>query len=270
MDEISEQLFSLTTNGGQEYCGAVIQTSLQELSWGKNKDDLRLLFIAGNEPFTQGKINYEEAIADAKEKDVVINTIYCGSYATGVAGMWKHGADIGGGDYMTINHNKKIIHIVTPYDTDILILNKQLNDTYIFYGNKGYQKYSSQRKQDLNAEQLETPVAVKRTITKSSRLYNNASWDLVDALNKGRITIEKVDKSKLPKTLRNKTNAELKKIVAEQSTKRKEIRAKIKELDKKRRKFVIEKQKYGTKKDELNSVMIQAIKHQAKLKNYYW
>lgn len=270
LDEISEQLFSLTTNGGQEYCGAVIQTSLQELSWGKNKDDLRLLFIAGNEPFTQGKINYEEAIADAKEKDVVINTIYCGSYATGVAGMWKHGADIGGGDYMTINHNKKIIHIVTPYDTDILILNKQLNDTYIFYGNKGYQKYSSQRKQDLNAEQLETPVAVKRTITKSSRLYNNASWDLVDALNKGRITIEKVDKSKLPKTLRNKTNAELKKIVAEQSTKRKEIRAKIKELDKKRRKFVIEKQKYGTKKDELNSVMIQAIKHQAKLKNYYW
>lgn len=93
---------------------------------------------------------------------------------------------------------------------------------------------------------------------------------MVDALNKGRITIEKVDKSKLPKTLRNKTNAELKKIVAEQSTKRKEIRAKIKELDKKRRKFVIEKQKYGTKKDELNSVMIQAIKHQAKLKNYSW
>lgn len=184
--------------------------------------------------------------------------------------MWKHGADIGGGDYMNINHNKKIIHIVTPYDTDILILNKQLNDTYIFYGNKGYQKYSSQRKQDLNAEQLETPVAVKRTITKSSGLYNNPSWDLVDALNKGRITIEKVDKSKLPKTLRNKTNAELKKIVAEQSFKRKEIRVKIKEFDKKRRKFVVEKQKSGTKKDELNSVMIQAIKHQAKLKNYSW
>lgn len=27
LDEISEQLFSLTTNGGQEYCGAVIQAS---------------------------------------------------------------------------------------------------------------------------------------------------------------------------------------------------------------------------------------------------
>lgn len=270
LDEISEQLFSLTTNGGQEYCGAAIQTSLQELSWGKNKDDLRLLFIAGNEPFTQGKINYEEAIADAKEKDVIINTIYCGSYSTGVAGMWKHGADIGGGDYMTINHNKKIIHIITPYDTEILILNKQLNDTYIFYGNKGYQKYASQRKQDLNAETLEAPVAVKRTITKSSHLYNNSSWDLVDAVNKGSVAIEKVDKSKLPKALQDTTTEELKKIISKQTRKRKEIQAKIKELDKKRRKFVNEKQKSGAKKDELNSVLIQAIKRQAKLKNYSW
>ena len=80
----------------------------------------------------------------------------------------------------------------------------------------------------------------------------------------------KVDKSKLPKALRNKTNPELRKIVAEQSFKRKEIRVKIKEFDKKRRKFVVEKQKSGTKKDELNSVMIQAIKDQAKLKNYSW
>lgn len=28
LDEISKQLFSLTTNGGEEYCGHVIQTSL--------------------------------------------------------------------------------------------------------------------------------------------------------------------------------------------------------------------------------------------------
>ena len=37
LDEISERLFSLTTNGGSEFCGQVIQTSLNELDWGKNK-----------------------------------------------------------------------------------------------------------------------------------------------------------------------------------------------------------------------------------------
>ena len=107
LDEISEKLFSLTTNGGKEYCGEVISTSLQNLSWGKNKNDLRLLFIAGNEPFTQGKINYKEAISDAKEKDVIINTIFCGNYNQGISGMWQDGADLGGGDYMTITKIKK-------------------------------------------------------------------------------------------------------------------------------------------------------------------
>lgn len=75
-----------------------------------------------------------------------------------------------------------------------------------------------------------------------------------------------MDKTKLSKELQEKSISELKKLVQEQSNKRKEIEQKIKELDKKRRKFVFEKQK----KDELNSVIIQAIKRQAKLKNYSW
>ena len=35
LDEISEKLFSLSTNGGEEYCGTVIHTSLKQLDWGK-------------------------------------------------------------------------------------------------------------------------------------------------------------------------------------------------------------------------------------------
>ena len=136
LDEISEKLFSLITDGGNEFCGQVIQTSLKELEWGKNNNDLRLIFIAGNEPFTQGKINYREAISNAKEKDVIINTIFCGDFRNGISGKWQDGALFGGGEYLTINHNKKIIHIVTPFDDEIIILNKKLNTTYIYYGSK--------------------------------------------------------------------------------------------------------------------------------------
>lgn len=270
LDEISEKLFSLTTNGGNEFCGQVIQTSLNELSWGENKNDLRLLFIAGNEPFTQGKINYKDAITNAKEKDVVINTIFCGNYENGVSGMWKEGADLGGGDYMTINQDKKIVHIITPYDDEIIILNKKLNATYIYYGTQGYSKYSNQKMQDDNALELNEAVKVKRTISKSSRLYDNSSWDLIDADKKGKVDYSKIEKKKLPEILQNKSDAEIKKYVKEQANKREEIQEKIKELDKKRREFIAKQQKEGIKKDELNNVMIEAIKRQAKLKNYSW
>ena len=172
LDEISEKLFSLTTNGGKEYCGQVISASLKELAWGENNNDLRLIFIAGNEPFTQGKINYKEAISDAKEKDVIINTIFCGNYTQGISEMWKDGANLGGGDYMTINQNKKVIHITTPYDNDIIILNKKLNKTYIYFGSSGFSKFKKQAIQDGNAEKIATDVSVKRAVSKSNRLYN--------------------------------------------------------------------------------------------------
>lgn len=270
LDEISEKLFSLTTSGGSEFCGQVIQTSLNELSWGENKNDLRLIFIAGNEPFTQGKINYKDAITNAKEKDIVINTIFCGDYNNGISGMWQDGAASGGGDYMTINHNKKIVHIVTPYDNDILILNKKLNATYIYYGTSGYSKYSNQKIQDSNAESLDEVVIVKRAVSKSSRLYDNSSWDLVDADKKEKVDYAKIEKKKLPKELQNKSASEIKNYVKKQSEERAEIQQKIKELDTKRRNYIAKKQQEGSKDNELNNVMVKAIKRQAKLKNYTW
>ena len=270
LDEISEKLFSLTTNGGKEYCGQVISTSLKELAWGENNNDLRLIFIAGNEPFTQGKINYKEAISDAKEKDVIINTIFCGNYTQGISEMWKDGANLGGGDYMTINQNKKVIHITTPYDNDIIILNKKLNKTYIYFGSSGFSKFKKQAIQDGNAEKIATDVSVKRAVSKSNRLYNNSVWDLVDKSEKEVIDYSKIDRKKLTKELQALSDAELKKHVETQKKKRSEIKKQINELNKKRKIYVAKKQQESTKKNELESVMIQAIKKQAMRKNYKW
>src|SRR5882724_6606932 len=74
LDLISEKLFSLTTNGGNEFCGAVIKKSLTQLDWSSSRSDLKLIFIAGNEPFTQGTVSYNLACGLAKEKGVVVNT----------------------------------------------------------------------------------------------------------------------------------------------------------------------------------------------------
>lgn len=41
LDTISKELFSLTTNGGSEYCGTVIKTSLDDLEWEKMQMTLK-------------------------------------------------------------------------------------------------------------------------------------------------------------------------------------------------------------------------------------
>jgi hypothetical protein len=92
LDVMSEKLFSLSTNGGNEFCGQVIKTALNQLAWSASNADLKMIFIAGNEPFTLGSVSYEQACGAAKEKGVVVNTIYCGDSNDGDALSWKRGA----------------------------------------------------------------------------------------------------------------------------------------------------------------------------------
>ncbi len=271
LDEISEKLFSLKTNGGSEYCGQVIQTSLNDLEWGANKKDLKLIFIAGNEAFTQGKINYIQSATNAKEKNITINTIFCGNYENGISGKWQDGARLTNGEYLTINHNEKIIHIATPYDKIIIELNTKLNGTYINYGQQGSHKLKLQAIQDNNAEELNEVVIVKRAVSKSSRLYKNSSWDLVDADKEYNFNYKKLDKKSLPTHLQHKTTEEIKKYVQLKRTERKEIQFKIQELNKLRNEYVTKKRKEtATSSSNLESALISAIKKQAMKKNFSW
>lgn len=268
LDEISEKLFSLTTNGGEEYCGEVIHTSLKQLDWGKNADDLKMIFIAGNEPFTQGKLNYKDAAMNAKEKGVIVNTIFCGNHEQGISTMWKSGATLTGGEYMAIDHNRQVVHIDTPYDDIIIKLNSKLNNTYISYGSLGYEKKALQSAQDSNAAELEEAVVVQRAVSKSSRLYKNTQWDLVDAVEDDEAVLTRLKEKDLPKELQGKSEKEIKTYITQKKNEREEIQKQIQELSAKREVYIAENQK--EEKGELENALLSAIKSQASKKNMKW
>ena len=268
LDDISKQLFSLTTNGGNEFCGQVIQTSLNQLTWGNNPDDLKLIFIAGNEPFSQGKVNYQDATTLANTKGVTVNTIFCGDYNQGVSSYWKDGADKGKGNYMAINHNHATTYVASPYDDKILQLNQKLNHTYVAYGSYGKEKMAVQAEQDMNAQGYSAANAVSRTVSKSSHLYKNDSWDLVDAEEQKSFNYDDLKDVDLPQELKGKSKSEIKTYITKKRDERKTIQEEIQQLNEKRRQYVMTQQKDDT--NGLESAMIQAIKTQAKQKNYIW
>ncbi len=125
LDKLSGDLFGLKTNGGSEFCGHVIQTACRQLDWSADGGDLQIIFIAGNEPFTQGTINYQIACAEAKRKNIVVNTIFCGDFQEGINTSWKSGADLTQGTYASIEQNSKTVFIPSPYDDKIDHLNTQ-------------------------------------------------------------------------------------------------------------------------------------------------
>lgn len=239
LDSLSENLFALTTNGGDEYCGHVIFKSVQQLKWDANPNSYKVVFIAGNESFRQGSVSFTQACTEAKSKGVIVNTIYCGDRQQGIREYWNLVGECGNGSFSNINQDQKIDDIATPYDDEIFKLNEKLNTTYISYGARGQEFFSKQQKMDEANAGMSKKAAIKRTETKSnSKVYNNAGWDLVDRAEINDAEIEKIDKKTLPDSLQNKTTAQLKVIVSEKKKERAAIQTKIIALNQQRQKFI--------------------------------
>lgn len=262
LDLISEELFALSTSGGDEYCGQVIEEAVRSLTWSPSNKDLKMIFVAGNEGFNQGPVNYEHSIGEAKEKSIVVNTIFCGDIVQGRRMSWEHGAKVGLGEYMHINHNQAVSHIATPYDQQIQDYNSRLNDTYIYYGNEGKDRKERQMAQDANAGSFGEANVVKRAKTKASSTYKNTKWDLVDAAEEEDFDFEKIDKETLAKPLQNLNEKELKAEVKKKAEERAQLKKEINELYRKREEFVKEKRSSSAKENSLDEAMLNAIRKQ--------
>lgn len=266
LDELSKQLFALTTNGGDEYCAWAINAATQELQWSANPADLKMIFIAGNENFNQGELDYKQVCAFAKNKGILINTIHCGDFQKGVLDSWQSGAETGGGRYMNINQNDEVVHFSTPYDDAILKLNQKLNRTYIGYGKRGQEKQQNQLMQDSNANHYSSANAVTRSFSKTKQTYVNDSWDLVDYSKKNNIGDLKADA--LPQKMRTMSMEEREGFIKEKQEERTKIKQQLVEYELKVKEYIEAKRKDTDGKLTLDHVMIETITEQAERKAF--
>lgn len=264
IDEVSKQLFALKTNGGNEYCGAVIQKSVNELNWSTHPNDLKLIFIAGNEPFNQGPIKHKEACQLSFNKKITVNTVYCGDANQGIREFWKDCADLAQGSYFNIDANKSIQHIDAPQDQEISLYNDSLNKTYYGYGTYGIQKKAEQENQDKNAKGYSSAVESERAISKSKVNYSNESWDLVDAYKKDKNQLDSLKDEQLPLEFKNKTKEEKQKLIEEKTKERAKYQEKISQLAIERQKYIDEEmKKKSPSEDNFGTSVNKSIKEKA-------
>lgn len=242
LDAVSKILFSLHTNGGEEYCGQVIYSSLDELGWSTEPDMYKVIFIAGNEDFLQGNLHFTKACTKAKEKGVIVNTIYCGSYDMAVKEHWILGGECGEGSFTHINHNyNNFDDIPTPFDATLVQLNTKLNATYVGYGTLGAANVVRQQEVDMLNSSQGKKTAMKRTEAKAkANVYSNSSWDMVDAFKADSTFIVKMDKSQLPDSLRNKSVAEVQQFIKVKTEERGLIQKQILDASASRSKYIFE------------------------------
>ena len=272
LDKVSEGLFALTTNGGSEYCGYAIKTAVEQLQWSRSPQDIKTIFIAGNEPFTQGPVHYQQAIQLAKQQGIAVNTIFAGNHQQGVNGGWLSGANLAGGDYMSIDANQRIAHIEAPQDKRIAELNSKLNKTYVPYGSEGAASAERQMEQDKLSSNISAGLLSKRAKSKSSNFYNNSSWDLVDAVTDGKVEeaeLADMEEASLPQEMRQLAPQERKDYVLKKAQERQKIKQEIASLSDKRDVFVAEKRREQVAAaPSVSDALTEAVKKQAAKKNF--
>jgi hypothetical protein len=266
LDQLSRDLFALKTNGGEEYCGAVVQRALGDLAWDTRETTYKAIFIAGNEPFTQGRVDARSVCKDALGKGIVVNTIHCGNRQQGIDGAWHDGAALGGGEFLVIDQDAAVAHIDAPQDQRISELSRKLNDTYIGYGKRREEAAANQKMADDDAAaNAKSGAAVERAVCKASGNYSNAGWDLVDATRENKIDPATLKPEELPDELKAIAPGQRKAFIEEKAKERAAIQEEIQNLNKEREAHLVAEMKKNAEGGAvtLDKAMIEATRKQA-------
>jgi hypothetical protein len=272
LDSVSQGLYSLTTNGGDEYCGYAIERALHTLQWSQSATDIKTIFIAGNESFAQGPVRFQDAVQMARQNGISINTIHAGNHAAGVRDGWQAGAILAGGDYLSIDADQQVVHLEAPQDARINELNAQLNQTYVPYGSQGEDKAQRQLQQDQMSSEVSAGLLAKRAHSKASAFYGNADWDLIDALKDGAVAEEQIaemEDAALPEPMQGLSAQQKLDYLQQKQGERESIRKEILVLSESRSSYVAEKKKeQAAMAPSVSDALTGAIRKQAEQKNF--
>jgi hypothetical protein len=264
LDKVSEALFKLSTNGGSEYCGAAISHAIGELEWSPNPKDLKLIYIAGNEPFTQGPISFRDAVKTSIGRGIVVNTIHAGTEQQGLSDSWAEAAKLADGNFLFIDSNRAVARVDAPQDVELARLSHEMNKTYIAYGGKAKEAVARQEAQDKNAMGMSASSMSTRAAAKASPMYRNSEWDLVDAKKDGK-PMAAIAAEELPAEMRGLNEKQRDEFVEKKAKERADLQAQIAKVSAEREQYVQGEMKKRTKdtSKSMDDALIESAKGQA-------
>lgn len=232
LDAVSIKLQALRTSGGKEHAPEAIMRAIDELAWDDEEAVDKIIVIAGNESFSQGPISSRKAMAAAQKKGITVIPIFCANGGSTTAGVstWKNAATLASTELETIDPNKVVAKLETPYDTQIVRKYQELQDCSLTYGSDEYRNQVKTRRSQAAGYVQSKGVALQaeRAVVQSRQ---KVAGDLLDSVEEGSFNISTAAPSALPAELRGKSKAEQKRIVKDRLARKKKLQREIKELN---------------------------------------
>jgi Mg-chelatase subunit ChlD len=180
IQDLYGRLLELKARGGGDWPESVneaLDVAVNKLQWTPSSDTRRIVFLVGDAPphmdYAQD-VKYPTTLAVAKQKGIIVNAVLAGE-ARDTERVWRDIAQNGNGRFIPIPQDGgKVVVIETPYDEDIIILQK-----VIPYGPRAFQKRTEDKTMQLSQVAAAAPAAASEMasyLNKRDALIGSRNW----------------------------------------------------------------------------------------------
>jgi hypothetical protein len=277
IQDLYAHLLELKARGGGDWPESVneaLDVAVNNMQWSRGSDVRRIVFLVGDAPphmdYAQDT-KYPVTLSVAKQKDIIVNAVLAGD-ARDTERVWRDIAQNGNGRFIPIPQDGgQVVVIETPYDEEIIILQREINGTVIPYGPKALQKRTEGKTKQLSEVAAAAPAQASEMasyINKRSKATSEAitgDGDLVADISAGRSKLSSIKEEELPDNLRALKPEQRSEAVDKQMNQRKALNEKLAALVAKRDKYVADQRaKAPPKASSFDRVVEDTLKAQIK------
>ncbi|HEY0257183.1 MAG TPA: vWA domain-containing protein [Candidatus Methylacidiphilales bacterium] len=249
IDSVYAHLMALRAEGGgdePESVNAALAEAVRKMDWSTDSHVLKLIFLVGDAPPHMDypdDVKYPEICQEAVKKNIIINSVQCGSLPE-TTPDWQKIARLGEGQYTSVGETGDVAIVATPMDKKLADLTAAIGKTLV-----PYDKAEDQREvRDKQAVAEASFAAPASAAAASDRLYYNVNTkkavqgnhELVADYATNSAVLEKVPQADLPASLQNKKPEEIAAYLKQQQATRIDLQKQIGEISRQREKYIAE------------------------------
>lgn len=280
LDAVYAALMTFEAAGGgdaPESVNQALHEAVTKINWSTDDTTHRVIYLVGDAPPHMDYANdvaYTTTCEQAVRRDILINTIQCGSMAA-TTPFWQEIASLAEGQFFQIAQDGGAIVRETPFDAKLAELATKLDATRLYYGTAAEQAQGAQRAGRAAgfADVEEATGALARRALFNSSAAGAANFlgkqELVNDFANGSVALDDLKSNELPETLRKLSKADLEKLLKTRAAEREELQAEIRKLADERQKFLeaeLANEKSAT--PELDLKLYRSIQTQAGEKGF--
>lgn len=276
IQDLYANLLELKARGGGDWPESVneaLDIAVNKMKWTDGGEVRRIVFLVGDAPphmDYEQDVKYPVTLKVAKQKDIIVNAVLAGN-AQDTARVWRDIAQYGNGRFIPIPQDGgQVVIIETPYDEDIVILQREINETVIPYGPRALQRRTEEKTKQLSQVAAAAPAQASEMasyLNKRAKVNSEAvtgDGDLVADVKAGRTSFSDIKEDDLPPILRAmKPEARMDEI-NRQMTQRKALNEKLAALVAKRDKYVADQRDKAPKASSFDRVVEETLRAQVK------